>query len=347
MIFRLIFCAGLLGSCQFSPGGDSKSANSATVLPQKNDRQLSSFFKKTTAPDFLFLKTDPGLGRAIFHQTLFLEKNGRSESARLVKGITERDLTASLGLLQNWQGLTAVFLRKYFDFYQLQTGLEEEKSLVTGYCTPIFDASRRREKGFAVPVFRKPPDSNPMPTRSQIEHGILNNKNLEIGFLPSVKQLKHAQMQGSVYLKFPDGEMKLLGWDGTNRTSRNAEIDSIPTKSAKKSGKTSRDESNYVFFRPMKSLPTGAISQPLSEGWSLSVDPDIIPLGACLLAEFPPLDGRSAPEFRLLLAQDVGGGIQGSGRFDLYCGPGEAFTPISRVNELAKIWLLLPKKPTN
>ena len=67
-----------------------------------------------------------------------------------------------------------------------------------------------------------------------------------------------------------------------------------------------------------------------------------MPLGASLLAELPGPDG--SPSYHLLLAQDVGGGIQGSKRFDLYCGTGQPFSPVIRVNDYGKIWLMLPKE---
>ena len=93
----------------------------------------------------------------------------------------------------------------------------------------------------------------------------------------------------------------------------------------------------------MKNEPTGAASQPLSASYSISVDPRFIPLGSVLLAELPAFQKDEPPHYRILFAQDVGGGIRGTGRFDLYCGTGEPFLPTCRVNEMGKIWLMLPK----
>ncbi|MFT6405404.1 MAG: membrane-bound lytic murein transglycosylase A, partial [Marinomonas primoryensis] len=52
-------------------------------------------------------------------------------------------------------------------------------------------------------------------------------------------------------------------------------------------------------------------------------------------------------EFRLLLAQDKGGAIKGSGHIDWYQGIGEeARFHAGQLKQFGKVWLLLPQHPT-
>jgi len=95
----------------------------------------------------------------------------------------------------------------------------------------------------------------------------------------------------------------------------------------------------------------GAANVPLTPLYSAAVDPSIIPLGSILLAQVPKLDAYGnliGHEFRLLLAQDKGGAIKGSGHIDWYQGIGERSPLFMQVNSsnLGKVWLLLPQHPT-
>ncbi len=223
--------------------------------------------------------------------------------------------------------LTPLFLGEHFEFYQINTRKEDDLVQFTGYFTPVMEASTGRNGRFVTPIYRSP--EGELPSRSAIKKGALSGKKLEVGWLRSEAELRTIQMQGSCYLRFPDGRTQLIGWDGTNRSGRS------------ESEEKGRDEFNYVFFKPMSGNPTGAMVEQLTEAVSLSVDPDIVPLGACLLVEMKAPDGSS--NFHLMLAQDVGGGIQGTHRFDLYCGMGHPFSLAARANDWTKVWLVMPR----
>src|SRR5262249_49153993 len=80
---------------------------------------------------------------------------------------------------------------------------------------------------------------------------------------------------------------------------------------------------SYVFFREISGQegPFGAMSVPLTAGYSLAVDRRFVPLGAPVyLATTYPLSEERLE--RLMTAQDVGGAIRGVARADFYWGSG-------------------------
>ena len=105
---------------------------------------------------------------------------------------------------------------------------------------------------------------------------------------------------------------------------------------------------SYVFFRPSKARVSGAGPVPLTPEYSIAVDPKYIPLGSCLLAAVPIHDKKgnfTHHEYRILLAQDTGGAINGPGHVDLYTGIGkQAKRDAGYTHHYGGLWLLLPKE---
>ena len=103
---------------------------------------------------------------------------------------------------------------------------------------------------------------------------------------------------------------------------------------------------SYVFFEPAQSRPKGAGLVPLTSMHSIAVDTRYIPLGSVLLATVPVINKRNQVirhEYKLLVAQDVGGAIKGPGHVDLYTGIGTAARrKASALHHYGKLWLLLP-----
>jgi membrane-bound lytic murein transglycosylase A len=83
-----------------------------------------------------------------------------------------------------------------------------------------------------------------------------------------------------------------------------------------------------VFFRERPELdpadgPIGAQGVPLTAGRSLAVDRRYIPLGAPVWLETTaPWPEGEGPLQRLLIAQDIGGAIDGPVRGDVFWGTG-------------------------
>jgi membrane-bound lytic murein transglycosylase A len=106
---------------------------------------------------------------------------------------------------------------------------------------------------------------------------------------------------------------------------------------------------SYVFFSLVKyqKTPKGAGHVPLTTEYSIAVDRRYIPMGSCLLAKVPIIDRNNRIdhyEYRILIAQDVGGAIKGPGRVDLYTGVGDkGRQKASALHHYGNLWLLTPK----
>jgi membrane-bound lytic murein transglycosylase A len=104
---------------------------------------------------------------------------------------------------------------------------------------------------------------------------------------------------------------------------------------------------SYVFFRELPlgdpaAGPLGALNVPLTPGYSLAADSQLVPLGAPVLIDTVHPTG-GAPLQRLAMAQDTGGAIRGPIRFDFFWGFGrEAGEQAGRQRHDVAAWLLLP-----
>ena len=103
---------------------------------------------------------------------------------------------------------------------------------------------------------------------------------------------------------------------------------------------------SYVFFRELPgslSAPLGALGVPLTDAYSIAIDPHTIPLGSpvFLSTTYPNTDD---PLNRLMLAQDTGGAIRGAVRADFFWGFGDqAGAQAGRMKQRGQMWVLFPK----
>lgn len=116
-------------------------------------------------------------------------------------------------------------------------------SYVTGYFEPEIAGVRTPQPGFAIPVYRLPPDlvrakpgdAPPNPDgrqplgrydasgifvpywdRGQIEDGVLAGQGLELAWAADPAELFFLQVQGSGRLRAPDGSIMRIGYAGEN-----------------------------------------------------------------------------------------------------------------------------------
>lgn len=134
----------------------------------------------------------------------------------------------------------AGFFARYFETVRVGDG----KTYVTGYYEPEIAGSRVQQPGFAVPVYRLPPDlvrAWPFETpfeqrvgqpplgrfdadgkfvtyydRAQIEDGALAGKGLELAWAADPIELFFLEIQGSGRLIAPDGTVMRIGYAGQN-----------------------------------------------------------------------------------------------------------------------------------
>lgn len=201
--------------------------------------------------------------------------------------------------------------------------------------------------------------------RAAIDAGKAPLKGRELFWVDDAVELFFLQVQGSGRIELPDGTLVKVGYADQNGhpyasigrklvemgelTLEQASMQGIKEWAAKNPKKLSallQQNPSYVFFRELPdglSAPLGALGVPLTEGYSIAVDPRTIPLGApvFLATTFP---NSSDPLNRLMLAQDTGGAIKGRVRADFFWGFGdEAGAQAGRMKQVGRMWVLFPK----
>jgi membrane-bound lytic murein transglycosylase A len=286
-------------------------------------RKVSSKVLIPAVPDTLpYLSFDPGLLQAMYEQANYLRRKDIPRYGS--SGINRGEMLKTVEMLQRVNLLDPSVLISTFDFYRVNTDLHSDRVRMTGYYTPIIKASREKTDAFPCPMLSRPVSGIPSP--AAIEAGALRGRGLELAWLPSQKELRNAQLQGNCLIEFEDGYRQHFGFGG----------------SVKGAG------GSYVFFTKVDKQVLGAGTFPLTAGYSVAVDLRYIPLGATLLAELPDLDAAGNLKgytYRILFAQDRGGGILTTKRLDLYCGIGQkGLLDAHKINGHGRLWVLLPKE---
>jgi len=205
----------------------------------------------------------------------------------------------------------------------------------------------------------------PYYSRAEIDGGTGAFKGRELYWVENEVELFFLQIQGSGRIELADGAQIKVGYAEQNGhpyvsigkklvemgelTLEQASMQSIKTWAEKNPNKLTAlldQNPSYVFFRELPeglSAPLGALGVPLTNEYSIAVDPRTIPLGApVFLATTYPND--SAPLNRLMLAQDTGGAIKGAVRADFFWGFGEsAGAQAGKMKQQGRLWVLFPK----
>jgi len=335
-----------------SKAGKEKRKHHFTKLYNKS----IPLFSPLDNEDLLPLPTER-LGQAIKNQKRLLSfaKNKTYYSDDDLT-ITKKNLKTTINLLDKWNNAeTNLALTDMFDTYLLKGRDKKGNVKFTGYYSPIIDVSSVRSEEFQFPIYSKPNDDDwdgILPTRQEIQKGALADKGLELAWTKSPSDVRSLQLQGSGYVKYPDGKVEYFKYGGTNgRTKSNSSIAQKVNLSPTKDDKTqpANHKPTYVFFeRTAKSNPIGAGSVELTPEVSIAVDHKLIPLGASLLVEMPVINSKGKlirHEYRILMAQDTGGAIKGAGKIDFYTGIGpDALNKARYMSHYGKVWILMPKK---
>ena len=273
-------------------------------------------------------------------------------------------------------GSAAAFFRDRFDWVRIGEG----KAFATGYYIPEALGSRAPGTGYAVPVYRTPPDlirctrpdgtagraridetgsCVPYYTRAEIEDGALAGKGLEIGWAADPVELFFIEIQGSGELRLPDGSVMRIGYDNQNgreyvgigRLLRDrgilppggANMQSIKDwiRANPEQGRAlMRETLSYIFFKELLGPPLGSLGLPITPHGTVAADPNFTPLGAPVF-----LSAMDRPETNgFWVAQDVGGAIKGPNRFDTYWGGGpQATATAGGMSASGQALILLPK----
>lgn len=293
------------------------------------------------------------------------------------------------------------FFERHFEAVALGP---REAGFLTGYFEPEIEGSRHPTSRFSVPLYGLPPDLvsldgtnrpagldisltaarrapdgevSPYPDRAAIMAGALAGRGLELAYVASPVEAFFAQVQGSVRIRLPDGDVLRLGYAGRNGYPYTAIGRILLAR-----GAISRDEMtadrlkawleshpaeapailaanrSFVFFRVIEGMepglgPLGTLEVPLTPGRSLAVDASLHTLGmpVWIDAHTPSTPVNGIPGLgevhRLVVAQDTGSAIKGPERGDLYIGSGEAAGVIAgRLRHAMTMTLLIPREQT-
>jgi membrane-bound lytic murein transglycosylase A len=198
----------------------------------------------------------------------------------------------------------------------------------------------------------------PFADRTAIEEGVLKGRGLEIAYAADPVEFFFLQVQGSGRLKLPDGSIMRIGYEGQNGRDYTGIGKLMKERGLLKPGqatmqglveylnanpeegkKIMRENRSWVFFRELTGPgPLGALNVPVVARASVATDPLFVPLGAPVLLSMD----RAEPN-GLWVAQDTGGAIKGSNRFDTFWGEGaEARLLAGGMAAKGTAFLLLP-----
>jgi membrane-bound lytic murein transglycosylase A len=272
-------------------------------------------------------------------------------------------------------GAAAAFFRDRFDWVRIGDG----KAFATGYYIPETAGSRTPGPGYTIPVYRTPPDlirctkadgTNGRGridetgacvlyfTRAEIDDGVLAGKGLEIAWAADPIDLFFIEIQGSGELRLPDGSVMRIGYDNQNgreyvaigRLLRERGI--LPPGGANMQAikdwmqanpdqgrALMRENMSYIFFKELLGPPLGSLGYAITPRTTVATDPNFVPLGAPV---FLTMDRPEATG--IWVAQDVGGAIKGTNRFDTFWGGGpDATTIAGGMSASGQALILLPK----
>lgn len=273
----------------------------------------------------------------------------------------------------------AAFFAENFELIQVGDGT----AFVTGYFEPEIAGSRTRRPGYEVPVYRKPPDlvevdaataeaagtprrgrlENgivvPYFERSEIEAGALADRGLEIAWAADEIDFFFLQIQGSGRLRSPDGAVVRIGYAGQNGREYVGIGKLMKDRGLLGPGQTSmqgivawlrahpeegraimRENKSYIFFQELTGAgPLGALGLPVTGRATVATDPKYVPMGAPVLLQLDRAEANG-----LWIAQDTGGAIKGSNRFDTFWGAGaEAARIAGGMQGRGRAYVLVPR----
>lgn len=290
-----------------------------------------------------FLTSCPGLMR-------------RTDASGLTRGADWQPACTAAAVTSRG-GARAFFLA---NFEAVQVG--DGKAFATGYYEPEIAASRDRRAGYDVPIYARPDDlidvdlgkftqdlkgkkirgrvdgSNLVPyyDRAAIDAGAIRGKAPVLAWGADEAAVFFLQIQGSGRLRLPNGEVMRVGYDTQNGRDYTGIGALMKQRGLLQPGQTSMqgivawlhahpeegraimaENKSFVFFRELNTPPVGAMGYVVNGGVSAAADVKYVPLGAPV---FLSMDRQDATG--LWVAQDTGGAIKGSNRFDTFWGAG-------------------------
>ncbi|WAI18401.1 MAG: murein transglycosylase A [Buchnera aphidicola (Acyrthosiphon caraganae)] len=236
------------------------------------------------------------------------------------------------------------------DLFQMKGTDNYGNVKISGYYTPIVQASKIKTDNFKYPIYSMPYHLNknePLPKRKDIYNGILDKKYI-LAYSNSLIDNFIMEIQGSGFIDYGNNQKliffsyagkngwpyKAIGQILINRgdiQKKNMSMQSIKNWFKKHTKKEIQDlleeNQSFVFFKETEKKEVfGASRVPLIAQTSVAADNSIIKKGSVILLKMPLLDQNglfiNKYEMRLVIALDVGGAIKGQ-HFDIYQGIGK------------------------
>ncbi len=247
-----------------------------------------------------------------------------------------------------------------FDVYRSKGWDGSGTVLFTGYCQPIYRASRTQTGEYRYPLYQLPPELmkddfgtplgwnsgggiGPSPTRADFDRGFLEGRGLELYWLRDPLEAYIVHVQGSAKLELDDGTVQSIGYAGKTeheyvglgqslvadgkvdrgRLNLFAVKDYFAKHPAELEEYMHRNAS-YVFFTEIQGGPYGSLNIAVTPYRTLATDKAVFPRGGVTFAEtiVPEPAGRLVPFHQFLIDQDTGGAIRSAGRSDIFLGTG-------------------------
>ncbi len=271
------------------------------------------------------------------------------------------------------------FFRRWFEAVQVADG----RAFATGYYIPEIKGSRQPRRGY-VPIYGRPTDLievdlgafsptwagkkirgrvqgqalQPYFDRTAIEDGALNGRAPVLGYAADAVELFFLQVQGSGFIRLDEGGVLRIGYDTQNGRDYTGIGALMKSRGLLGPGQSTmqgivawlhahpdegraimRENRSYVFFRELSGAPQGALGLPVSGGATVAADPKFVPLGAPVFLSMDRGDANG-----IWIAQDTGGAIKGSNRFDTFWGAGEEARAIAGgMSARGTAFVLLPR----
>jgi len=335
-------------------------------------KELENLFTEQPFLSIPFPKVDETFSIALQDHLKLLKRRKQASKQQIGnKSIQVEDLKKTIETFLYAHLKKPKFLLDSLDAYQIHGKDKKGNVYFTGYFTPVISVSDKPSANYTYPIYTRPDKekwSGPLPSRVAIDgQGVLEGRGLELAYAQNLVDIYFMQLQGSGIIEYPNGRQEYLSFTSTNGHSyrsiekyiinnEDISLSDVSMDGIKHYVKQNPElekpilfaNPSYVFFDRKRERPHGAGHVPLTKDYSIAVDTKYIPLGSCLLATVPilnPTGEVSHHEYKILLAQDTGGAIRGSGHVDVYCGVGkEAQKKAMAFHHYGRLWLLLPKE---
>jgi membrane-bound lytic murein transglycosylase A len=286
------------------------------LLVSSKNNKLWHIFTKINIDGLKLPNINDRFRQALEYQEAFIKNAETRDIGGL--DIEPKQMTQVLNVFRKAKSKNDIANR--LDAYQIRGNDNEGSVLFTGYYSPVIPARRKADAVFKYPVY--------------LAQSGRNDDGLSLAYVRDRQDIRSMQLEGVAYLQFPDGERRVVAYDGDSRKIETNDED----------GKSYTS----VFTQRDKNRAMGVAKVPLTTDFTIAVDDSYIPLGSVLLVEVPILDGNGnlvRTEMRFVVAQDRGSKIKGIAHIDLYMGEGDvAKDRIKDMNQYGRMWLLLPKR---